>query len=480
MTKHLKGLLFLLALFCFGLNAHTQNNSSAPQNIYLILDGSGSMWQKVDGEFKIAIARQVVKQLVGDLPAETQLGLVVYGHRKKGDCSDIEVLSPLGKIDKTTIGQQVDDLNPIGMTPITASIEKTLALIKESDQQATVILVSDGLETCEGDPCKAVQLAKAEGLPFVLHVVGFGIEDDDVSQLECAAQAGGGNYFKADDAKSLMDAMDQAVDTPVEEGGAVLGVKVIANDQLQDAMVRVWRNDSVIVSGRTYEGDATNPRYLSVNSGTYKVEVKGLGFKGNVNRIFPEVTLTKGDTVFKTVDFSPGTLKIGITKNEELGDATVRVYEAGTNKQVASSRSYKGEKTNPVTFELTPGTYDVVVSCIEIANKPTHKFEGIVVEGGKEIRKDRKFESGTLTVGVTHNGQLVDATVNIHLVETGYNTARGRTYMSPSSNPKTFTLSPGEYEIKIRTLKPKEIANQKKSVKVVITPQGEVKEIVAF
>ena len=91
-------------------------------NTILVMDGSGSMWGQIDGVNKIVIAREVVAEVLGDFPEDQNLGLTVYGHRTRGDCSDIEtVIAPA----TGTAGQIVDvvnAINPRGRTPMTDAI----------------------------------------------------------------------------------------------------------------------------------------------------------------------------------------------------------------------------------------------------------------------------------------------------------------------------------------------------------------------
>ena len=95
-------LLSLLTALTVGLPATAgtaaQDDASAP-NVVFILDASGSMWGQIEGENKIVIARRVLRELVGELPGDAEVGLVAYGHRREGDCEDIETLVPLSRID---------------------------------------------------------------------------------------------------------------------------------------------------------------------------------------------------------------------------------------------------------------------------------------------------------------------------------------------------------------------------------------------
>jgi Ca-activated chloride channel family protein len=172
-------------------------------NIVFILDGSGSMWGKIEGKAKIDIAKEVLTGLIRDLPAGVDVGLVAYGHRSKSDCADVEQLVPSGAPDKGALIEKVNAISPKGMTPITLSVKMTVEKLKALEGETTVLLVSDGQETCKGDPCALVKQLKASGIKFVMHVIGFDVSEKEKAQLACLAQAGGGRYFAAANAKEF-------------------------------------------------------------------------------------------------------------------------------------------------------------------------------------------------------------------------------------------------------------------------------------
>lgn len=126
-------------------------------NMMFILDASGSMWGQVEGKAKIAIAKEVLVELIEDLPDGLNVGLVAYGHRRKGDCNDVEELVPLGALDKQNLIKKIKALSPRGKTPITLSAKITAEKLKTLEDETTIILVSDGKETCKGDPCALVK-----------------------------------------------------------------------------------------------------------------------------------------------------------------------------------------------------------------------------------------------------------------------------------------------------------------------------------
>lgn len=181
----------------------------------LVLDGSGSMWGKVDGKTKVEIARSVVGSLLKDIPANRRLGLVAYGHRRAADCADIEQIVPVGT-DRQAIAKSVNNLNFKGKTPLTAAVRFAAEKLHYREGKATVILVSDGIESCNADPCALGTELEAAGVDFTVHVVGFGLASETESAgLKCLAEATGGKYFSAKNANELSRALEQTVAAPV-------------------------------------------------------------------------------------------------------------------------------------------------------------------------------------------------------------------------------------------------------------------------
>ncbi|MGY1458754.1 vWA domain-containing protein [Luteimonas sp. A534] len=212
-----------------------QAQQAKAHDTILVFDGSGSMWGQIDGVAKISIARDVVQGLLKDLPPERRLGLVAYGHNRKGDCSDIQTLVPVGT-DRSAIGQAIARVNPVGMTPMTRAVEHAAEALKFTENEATVILVSDGQETCHLDPCQAAANLAKLGIGLTVHTVGFGLGAEEAGakgELSCIAEATGGRFFVADDADELRDALDQisavqAAPAPAAEPKPAPEPKVVA------------------------------------------------------------------------------------------------------------------------------------------------------------------------------------------------------------------------------------------------------------
>ena len=196
---------FSAAIFTLILGA-LASAAAQKSDLVFVVDGSGSMWGRVDGEMKIVVAKQVLGDLLENLPSSIEVGLVAYGHRRKGDCTDIETMAVLGT-SPSAIARQVDQITPHGKTPITIALQQGADLFKGRDAESTLVLISDGIETCAGDPCALANKLRSEDVDLVIHTVGFGVTGAAVTQLQCTARAGGGNYYHAENSEALREAL---------------------------------------------------------------------------------------------------------------------------------------------------------------------------------------------------------------------------------------------------------------------------------
>ena len=184
----------------------------AQNDVVIVYDGSGSMWGQIDGTSKVEIARNVLADLVTNWDDDTNLGLVAYGHRREGDCTDIETMIAPGPLDRAKFISTVNAINPVGKTPISASVSHAADLLSYRDNPATVVLISDGVETCNADPCAlSAQLAQ-QGIALTVHVVGFDLDDAANASLSCIAENTGGVFVPASNADELTDALAQVQD----------------------------------------------------------------------------------------------------------------------------------------------------------------------------------------------------------------------------------------------------------------------------
>ncbi len=180
-------------------------------NVMIILDASGSMWGQVDGKPKIQIAREVLKDLVPEFGTNIHLGLSAYGHRRKGDCNDIEVLIPIGPYNTDAIIKKVNAINPKGKTPLSEATRRAAEALKYKEERAIVLLISDGIETCGVDPCEVGAELAMNGSDFITHVISFDVKKEDQGGLRCLAENTGGLFLNAENASELRGALSKTV-----------------------------------------------------------------------------------------------------------------------------------------------------------------------------------------------------------------------------------------------------------------------------
>lgn len=166
---------------------------------------------------------------------------MAYGHRRRGDCSDIETIVAPGEGTRAEILQRIDAITPTGKTPLTNAVEQAATALAYTDAPATVVLISDGLESCERDPCAVSEALERAGVGFTAHVVGFGLGDEDASALSCIAENTGGQYLSARNA-----------DEPGEALSAVGSAVAAAPEPEPDPEVTIDSPDSTL-AGAAFE-----------------------------------------------------------------------------------------------------------------------------------------------------------------------------------------------------------------------------------
>ena len=451
--------------------AATSAVKASPKNLVLILDASGSMWGKVEDTAKITIAKDVLTDLINDLPLDLNVGLVAYGHRSKGDCNDVEELVQLSELNKKKMISKIKELNPKGKTPITHSVQITAEKLKALEDETTIILVSDGKETCEGDPCTLVKELKQSGVKFVMHVIGFDVTSDERSQLQCIAEAGGGHYYPAKNAGEFQIAAKKAVEESQTVG--FLQITALRNGKPLAAHVDVLTPDKkerVATANTTTSID--RPESIRLKPGSYTVRVTDAGLPEKPSVTFVDVVIEEGKTIAKNAEFKASYLKIIATKQGGAFRTHVRVYPEGEKSHIAQKDTNKDQ---PAVFKLLPGNYDVKGEDFSLPDKPAVTIKGIVIESGETVEKVAEFVGeGKLSLTAIKGGKLFRAHVYIYHEGEKYHLVRKDT---STDQPAIFQLLPGIYDVKVEdfSLPDKPVVN----IKAVEIQSGETVEKMA-
>jgi hypothetical protein len=203
-----------MALLPLSAAAWGQSCNTADRSVLLILDASGSMNAKLpNGETRIAVAQRAIKGVAGFIPAQAQLSLRMYGAQspaRQKNCQDTHLAVPFGAASAAggPITASVDGAKAQGYTPIAYSLGQAANDFPADAKERVIVLVSDGKETCQGDPVVAAKALAAKGI--TVHTVGFVVDTAARGQLQAIARATGGTYFDAPVGPELPDTLKKA------------------------------------------------------------------------------------------------------------------------------------------------------------------------------------------------------------------------------------------------------------------------------
>jgi len=221
-------LVFLVCLmsvsgaFSTGM-AQEQTPPSGPRktiNVEFVVDASGSMAAATDtGELRITAAQRVLQDVVAAIPEADgiNVGLRVYGHQgdntdagRATSCQSTELLVPVNGVDKAALSSAVSTIQPVGWTPLGLALEAAGADFTTPADENTVnaiVLVTDGLETCDGDPVRVAESLRSSELGITTYVIGFGTTAEELDILNGIASGGGGQLLGAQNAQELNAAL---------------------------------------------------------------------------------------------------------------------------------------------------------------------------------------------------------------------------------------------------------------------------------
>ena len=215
--------------------------ASAParKNLLVILDLSGSMNEALGKSTRIATARQVLHRVLANVPDDFNVGLRVYGDRygskAKETCTDSHLVQAVQKIDRPSLFKIIDGAKPRGETPLVYSVRQAIGDLKAAGG-GSVVLITDGEESCGGDFTAAAAAIKQSGLDFHLDIVGFTLVGQQARKaLGGLAAATGGAYYGAQDGAALSRALTAATITAFPFTVQDAGGHVVASGQAGDA-----------------------------------------------------------------------------------------------------------------------------------------------------------------------------------------------------------------------------------------------------
>ena len=440
----LRPITFLL--FGLLLNLLLSLSVNAADKAIIVFDASGSMWGQLEGKTKIAIAKETLADVVTNWNEEKQLGLLAYGHRRKGDCKDIETLVPVGKIDKASMISKVKKINPKGKTPISASIRMAADELKFTEDNATIILISDGKETCNADPCETAAELEKLGVNFTAHVIGFGVDKETSEQLQCIAANTGGLYFPANNSEQLNDALKQVVEKAKvitirainENEGNILHKMVdwkLINQETEEVISLNGTGAAVYLN---IEGDAAKDaqaNHKKISSGNWLISGTSGNYSGeasaeivgdedqlikvNMNKQLPKVTISAVDEAIIGTE-----LELSWDAPKDLnGLINLQIRD---EKPVFYTRPYIYTQNKKKSMRLPAIAGDYLLRFYDIKDNKTILVEKPITLKPAEILIEAPDEAGTGTeIDLSWIApKTSEAKINLQLVEDkpNYNT----------------------------------------------------------
>lgn len=367
------GVILALAAGLAASALHAAPRSQDP-SLTVVLDSSGSMWGQIDGVNKVVIARNVLGQIARTYEGRLELGLVAYGHRESNSCEDVETLAEPGPYKATAFAKVVNSIKPKGSTPIAKSLEIAANAARFTSRKASLLLISDGLDNCSGDPCAVAKALEEKAGDLTIHVVAFDRKDQDsLKKLSCVATATGGVFSPATGEPELHAAVTAIFEKAIEPPAPAVSQapsKPAPASAAPAPELEMIRNDGTPPEAATPPPPAAKPGSQAQNASKGKTEERAAG-AGAPAPVTLNAKLTESG-----VDLTSGVVW--------------RVYEAKPDPH-GKYKLLETQRTASLNHTLAPGDY-LVNAAYGLANV-TRK---ITVEAGQPLMDTLVLNAGGL------------------------------------------------------------------------------------
>lgn len=455
-------------------HTHAQTPDAAPQSSTMIVfDGSGSMWGRLDGDkkqSKLELGREALRASLAKVAPSARYGLVSFGHRRAGDCSDVEVVAPLAVGDPARIIQPLEKLNPRGRGPVVGALREAVKALG-AGPQSSIVLVHDNADNCKQDACEMASEIAASHPRLKIHLVTLGIDADELERTVCLAKATGGRLFEVKDATGVAAAIDDAVKAafgdpavakplvpaaaavvlpaatpsiPSGPPGFSLSAKLTASARPLGVPVR-WRVLKPDGETVAYEGLASQALAL-VEAGTYVVE----GRAGQAMARFEATAADKGPTPFAlTLDAAAVRITVRDAKDAPPSStALATLRRVGTGTSEPNPRPVWIGRAQDADFVLPAGAYS-----LHIQDSLIERDEPFTVAAGETVTRDIVLGAGRLELAaVTRPDGPTAEAVTYLIARDDPDAPEGRREIARSAAARpAFVLPAGTYYVTARS-----------------------------
>lgn len=338
--------------------------SAPPSKVLIIHDWSNSMWGTfADGSRKYQAGITALTNALDTGFGGRDIGYRAYGHRREGDCRDSELVSSFDTLEtvRPTIVETLGAVRPKGKTPITYSLQEGLKDFQGAS--GDILLISDGIETCDADPCDLMREWTASNVNIRVHVVGVGLNDMERTAMTCIANESGGTYLDAESSDGFDEALNEVSETieaasdpqPLDPAGSHAIVI-----RAHDANDRDYRIGGDILLDGEKIGDATSIGYgrnIVDGPGDYEILVGPLLRDGTIYEpVRQTVTVdAPGDTRVDVLVLAPARLKAKFTEDGEPHPGSlVTAWQDGEEKFSFRAKDEALAAPGEYEFRATP------------------------------------------------------------------------------------------------------------------------------
>lgn len=376
-------------------------------NIELVFDASGSMAEPLAGQAKIEAARTAMERVIAELPDSApnlNVGFRVFGHKggssdaqRAESCQSTDLLVPVRGVDKEQLRRGVNAFQPTGWTPISLALQRAGDdLTAAENTRSAIVLVTDGEETCGGDPCAVARALRGSAAEVRIDVIGLGTSPAQDSRLRCIAENGGGVYGAAQSGDALGQRLTELVTGTVAR--STLTIHTIGPDgPTRDVLVKVRdaQGKEVSLVDPVDERLSSEPPFadgrqrIEVAPGTYRIEVTTINTspaqRDPMRTTLYTAEIAPGQNTDAVVGF--GTLTVTSTDSSLREDGSGRwrdielqKLDGGQWKETLTQRFYPGQP-----FRLTPGVYRLVYLA---GSNPTVIVDAIAIAPGSPVQAE--------------------------------------------------------------------------------------------
>lgn len=246
-------LILLCVILCSDVKAQTrQQKVPEKTRLLFLLDGSGSMLEKWGrpNDTKLSVARSILSRIIDSLRQDKkiELALRVYGHQNdpgQTNCKDTKLEVPFAPNNHSKIIETINSIKPKGVTPISYSmLQAANDFPAQAGYRNLLILITDGIESCGGDPCATSQALQQKGVFLTPYIIGLGMAAE--KSLECA-----GTFMNADTPGRFFDILNDAIERSFAR--TTVTVNLVGQNQKRETNINVsFLNNVTGVSGNEF------------------------------------------------------------------------------------------------------------------------------------------------------------------------------------------------------------------------------------